>query len=43
MHLPGESKPFLYRADRTWIDAIDDNTLREEILTQEEQEPFWSV
>ena len=40
---PGETKPLLYSTDGTWIDPINNDTLSEEILTQEEQEPFWSV
>ena len=40
---PCKGKAFLYRARDTRVQAIDDETLSEIILTQEEQEPFWSV
>ena len=41
--LPCKGKAFLYRTRDAGVQAIDDKTLSEEILTQEEQEPFWSV
>ena len=38
-----KSKPFLYRACDTRIQAVNNETLCEIILTNEEQEPFGCV
>ena len=40
---PWIGKAFLYRAHGTRVHAMADDALREEILAQEEQEPFRSV